>query len=117
MQIHRQTLLFRYERFYQLLSLVFRHEERHVIHNHTMLTPIPNVRHISWCFRSQFISTGRDPKNSTLRLNGRIPNYSTPWSNLNFQLALFQNPQILRTISSRHDIIHTPAPLSLWGLS
>ena len=45
--------------------------------------PTPNVRHISWCLRSQFISAGRDPKNSTLRLNGRIPNYSTQWHELN----------------------------------
>ena len=30
------------------------------------------------------------------------------------QLALFQNTQILRTISSRHDIIHTPVPFPVW---
>ena len=52
-----------------------------VFRNHTILTPTPNVWHISWCLRSQFISAGRDPKNSTLWLNGRIPNYSTPWHN------------------------------------
>ena len=39
-----------------------------------------------------------------------------PWSNLNSQLTLFQNPEILRTISSSHDVIHTPAPFPVWGL-
>ena len=61
------------------------------------------------------ISVGRDPKNSTLRLNGWIPNYSTSRSNLNFQLTLFQNPRIRRTISSEHDIFRSPAPLPVWG--
>ena len=28
---------------------------------------------------------------------------------------VFQNPQILRTISSEHDVIHTPAPFPVWG--
>ena len=32
-----------------------------------------------------------------------------PWSNLNSQLTIFQNPQILRTISFGHDVIHTSA--------
>ena len=31
------------------------------------------------------------------------------------QLTLFQNPQILRTISSRHDVIHIPAPFPVCG--
>ena len=31
------------------------------------------------------------------------------------QLTLFQNPQILRILSSEHDIIHTPAPFPVWG--
>ena len=26
----------------------------------------------------------------------------------------FPNPQILRTISSGHDVIHTPAPFLVW---
>ena len=30
-----------------------------------MLTTPPNVQHISWCFRSQFIFAGQDPKNLT----------------------------------------------------
>ena len=31
------------------------------------------------------------------------------------QLTLFQNPQILRTISSGDDVIHTPATFPVWG--
>ena len=33
-----------------------------------------------------------------------------------FQLTLFQNLQILRTIASGHDVIHTPAIFPIWGL-
>ena len=91
-----------------------------------MLNPplATNVRQISWCLRSQFISASRDAKNSILRLNGRIPNYSTPWQRtqlsaymIQSQLSTnsFQNPQIIRTISSGHDVIHTPVPFPVWG--
>ena len=38
-----------------------------------------------------------------------------PWPKVNSQLSLFQNLQILRTITSRHDIIHTPGPISYLG--
>ena len=66
---YRPTLLFRYERFIiNSLTSVLRHEKRKTIL--TMLT-IPHAQRILWCFK---ISVGRDPKNSTLRLNGRIPN-------------------------------------------
>ena len=72
---NRQTLLFRYERFINFWLRFFdtRRERQFlkVFRNLTMLTPTRNVRHISWCLRSQFISAGRDPKKSTLRLNGR----------------------------------------------
>ena len=37
-----------------------------------------------------------------------------PKSNPNW--PVFQNLQILRTIASGHDDIHTPAPFSIWGL-
>ena len=76
----------------------------------------------------------RDPKNSTLRLNSRIPttqlhgrklnslcpngrelNCLPAWSNVKFQLTLFQNPQILRTIFNGHDVIHTPSPIAYLG--
>ena len=72
------------------------------------------------------ISVGRDPKiltaaatvensilyapmaeNSTVFVHGPM---STS------QLTLFQNLQILRTISFGHDIIHSPAPFSVWTL-
>ena len=63
--------------FINFLSLVLRHEERDTIlqslSKSFYANSTPNVRHISWFLRSQFISAGRDPKNSTLRLNGRIP--------------------------------------------
>ena len=36
-------------------------------------------------------------------------------SSVQSQLTSFKNPQILRTISSRHDIIHTPARFPIWG--
>ena len=63
--------------------------------NHTMLTtPPPNVRHISWSFRSQFVSAGRDQKNSTVCLNVRNPNYSTPWQRTQFSACMVQS-QIL----------------------
>ena len=55
-----------------------------------MLT-IPNARHISWCLRSQFISAGRDPKTSTLRLNGRIPQLSTTWQRIQFSASMVQS--------------------------
>ena len=85
----------------------------------TILTTWPyyfDARHILWCLRS----VGRDPKNPTTSSTAQIQlspqwlelNSLPPWSNLNW---LFQNPQILRTISSRHDVIHTPVPFPFWG--
>ena len=65
------------------------------------------------------ISVCRDPKNPNYIFqqskSNSLPQWQKlnrlpPWSNLNSQLTLFQNPQILRTISSGHDVIHTPAP-------
>ena len=51
----------------------------------------------------------------TVWLSGGETNCLPPWSNVNFQLTLFQNPQILRAISSGHDVILTPAPFPVWG--
>ena len=79
------------------------------IHNSYYADPTPNVQHISWCLRSLSVeicktwphaSTAEDP---ALCLNGPISTDS------------FQNPQTLRTISFGHDVIHTPAPFSVWG--
>ena len=51
-------------------------------------------------------------KKSTLCLYGLI---STLCLNGLTLTDSFQNPQILRTISSGHDIIHTPALFPVWG--
>ena len=58
---------------------------------------------------------GRTPT-STVCLHGRQPNCLSTYSKVNSQLTLFQNLQILRTIASRHDIIHTPTLFPIWGL-
>ena len=56
-------------------------------------------------------------ENSILWPNGRnsLVCLHGPMSTFNFQLTLSQNPQILRTISSGHDAIHTLAPFSCRG--
>ena len=54
----------------------------------------PNTRRILWCLRSQFISAGRDPKNSTARFNGRILNYCL------FKILKFSGPSLLGMTSS-----------------
>ena len=43
--------------------------------------PHPNAWRILWCLRSQFISAGRDPKNSTACLNSGKPNSMPQRSN------------------------------------
>ena len=72
---HRQTLLFWLRTF--LLTSDFSSSTRgerqflkksFVSYN---ANNTPNVRHISWCFRSQFIFAGRDPKKLNRRRNGR----------------------------------------------
>ena len=89
----------------------------------------PNVRHISWCFRSQFIFAGRDPKNLTAAAT--VEN-STQWQRTQLsacmvqsqflntmigpQLNLFQNLPNSHPITSGYDIIHTPASFPVWGL-
>ena len=86
-----------------------------VFHNHTMLTPPPTFS----------ISCGVKDLNSSLPVEIRKTQLfdsiaESPITRLHgpistSQLTVFQNPQILRTISSRHDIIHTPAPFPIWG--
>ena len=60
---------FRLEWFYSLLSSVLWHEERDTILKSLSWSyyanPTPNFWHITWCFRSQFIFTGWEPKNFT----------------------------------------------------
>ena len=69
----------------------------------------PNARCILWCLRSQFISTGRDPKNgkknSTLCLHGIISILNWLFSkSSNFQDHLFR--------AWRHP---HPSPFPVWG--
>ena len=66
-------------------------------------------------------------RNSTFQHHGRTPtstvchwvrqsNSLPPTSTVESQLTLFQNLQILRTIASEHDVIHTPVLFPIWGL-
>ena len=92
-----------------------------VFHNNTMLTLSQCTVHLV-VFK---IFVGRDPKiltatamvensilyapiteNSTICLHG-------PMSTFNW--LFFKIHKFLRTISSRHDVIHTPAPFPVWG--
>ena len=101
---HRRTLLFKM--WMCLLTSGFGpwwHEEREtqflkVFANHTMVIPSQRTVHLVM----SKISVGRDPKSSTTPFNGQNPTLS------------FQNPQILWTISSGHDVIHTPVPFPVW---
>ena len=100
-----QTLLFRYEWVNSWLRFFDIKRETQflkVYANHTNW-PHFNAWHILWCLRSLSVEIWK----TQLHLQ-------RPKSNS--QLTLFQNPQILRTISSGHDIIHTPAPFSVWGV-
>ena len=134
---HGRTLFFRYE---HLLNSDFfdttRERQFLKVFRIIRCKQNSNARHISWSFRSQFIFAGRYPKNLTVCLNCRNPNYSTPWQITQFsmpqwqrqkfsaclaysklqKLALFQNLQILETIASEHDVIHTPVSFPVWGL-
>ena len=73
-----------------------------------MLTPPRRPAHLVM-FK---ISVSRDRKNPTTSFNGQNP---TLPSKVQFQLTSFQNPQILRTMYSGFDVIHTPAPFPVWG--
>ena len=134
MQKHRRTPLFRYKWFINFWLQFFdtRREIQFlkVFCNHTMLT-IPNIQHISWCFRSQLIFAGRDPKNltaaamsenSTVCLHGPMSTFNSMvgFQLLNTmvgpQLACFLKSSNSEPTSSGHDVIHTPASFSVWGL-
>ena len=90
-------------------------------HNSYYANPIDKRRN-PWYLRSHSVEIRktqlhlqRSKFNSPL--HGREPNSQPPWSNVNFKLTLFQNHQILRTISSGHDVIYSPAPFSVWGFN
>ena len=84
----------------------------------TNIWPHPNVWCILWCFK---IPVGRDPKKSNYifrqsksnsRLNGPISTLIFNGPNLTDS---FQNPQILWTISSGHDVIYILAAFFVRG--
>ena len=72
--------------------------------NHTMLTQIP----------TRGASCGIWDLNSSLSVENRKSQPLPSTVDLNY--VSFQNPQILRTISSGHDVIHTSAPFPVGGL-
>ena len=110
---------FRYERFINILTSVHDDTRRvaqflKAYANHTMLTPPQRAVHLVM-FK---ISDGRDLQNFNYMPQLFAPMAETQLSAcmVQSQLTLFQNPQILRTISSGHDVIHTPVPFPIWGL-
>ena len=98
-----------------LLTSDFGSSTRGERHNSYYANPTPNVRHTLWCLRSLSVEIR---KSSTAEISTSTQwqkfNCLPPLSNLNFLLTLFQNPQILMTISSGHDVIHTPASFPVW---
>ena len=97
------------------------------------------------CSDPNFSTSWSELNFSTVCINGRQPNCLSTWANVNFQtlnsmaensvlyaimaetklsptwppvnsqLTLFQNLQILGTIASEHDVIHTPNHISYLG--
>ena len=61
------------------------------------------------------ISVGRDPKILTVAATVENSTSLPPCSKLNSQLTLFQNPQFLRIISSRPEVILIAVPFPVWG--
>ena len=91
------------------MTSVQRHEERDTIL--TKLT-IPNARCILWCLRSLSVEIRKT------QLHLQWPKFNSQLNDpISTSTDFFQNPQILKTISSGHDVIHTPAPFSVWGFS
>ena len=82
--------------------------------DHTMLTPPQRAAYLV----ISKISVGRDLKNPTTSFNGQTPTLNdrnpTHASIVQSRLTSFKNPQILRTISSGHYTIHTPALFPVW---
>ena len=82
-------------------STIFFHSPL-LISQHHSRTPTSHI-----IVRSQFQLSTIEADNPTVCLH---------WSKVNSQLTLFQNLQILWTIASGHDVIHTPASFPIWGL-
>ena len=97
-----------YERVYFFLSLdlINTRRETKIIWdntNHTMLTP-PTIRGASCRVKDLNSFCWSRPK---LISSGQIRKIQPPASTVEPQLSSFQNPKILRTISSGYDVIHT----------
>ena len=117
---YRRLCCFRYKRLINFLTSAHSNTRRER-HNSYYANYPQHMAH-----RVMFkISVSRDLKNPTTSFNGPNPTLCPNsrnstlclhGSNFNSQLTLFQNPQIFRTISSRHDVIHTPTPFPVWGL-
>ena len=125
---YRGTLLFRYEQFIDFWLRFFdtRRETQFlkVFRKKTVLNPPTTFGTSRGCLRSQFISAGRDPKDSTLRLKSRIPNSQLYGRNLIVSLhgpmltfnSVFLKSSDSQPISSGHDVIHTPGLFPVWCL-
>ena len=116
---------FGYERFINFWLWFFdtRRETQFlkVFKNHTMLTPPERTAHLVMFEISIYLCRSRS-ENLNRRRNGGNPNSCLQRSNtqlhistVKIQLTSFQNPQILRTISSWHDVNQTPVPFSARG--
>ena len=122
---------------YQLMDFL-RHEEGDTILKglsyHTMLTtPEGSVHLVEFLISIHLRSSGpeklnRMPQRSKpQQLNSMVVNpilyptmaetkLSPAWPTVNSKLIVSQNLQILRTIASGHDVIHTPATFPICGL-
>ena len=81
----------------------------------------PNARCILWCLRSLSVEICKTPSTclngrelDSLCPNGREHIYLPAWSNVNLKLPWFFKSSNSQPISSRHDVIHTPAPFPVW---
>ena len=93
-KIQADSLLFRYEPFINFWLRFFDTRRETILKSLSWsyyANNTPNVRHISWCFRSQFIFAGRDSKNLTTAARAKNSTASkiqcqpsTPWSDFNF---------------------------------
>ena len=88
-----------------------------VFHGPTSTSQLPGRTPTSQYYSRNSTSHHHDrTPTSTVCLNGRQLNCLSTWPKVNSQLPLFQNLQILRTIASGHDVIHTSAPFPIRGL-
>ena len=127
------SLLFRYEPFINFWLRFFDTSRDTILKSFVSYNAnnTPNVWNISWCFGSQFIFAGQNPKDltATAMVENSIVCLHGPMSTFNSmvrlqllnimvgtQLNLFQNLPNSQPISSGHDVIHTPATFPIWGL-